>query len=265
MTEINRRDALKQLQEIALAAGKAILEVYESDDFGVETKNEDGYLSPLTRADKTANDIIVEGLQKVSDLPIVSEENTTREVSGNFWLVDPLDGTKEFVKRNGEFTVNIALVQDNQPLLGVVYAPVLDVYYIGDVSAKSAVKIENGTLASITAQHHAMPPVIVTSRSHKDERTEKLLGGIGEYSERSMGSSLKLCLVAEGAAMLYPRLGPTSLWDTAAADAVVTAAGGAVKQLSGEPLVYEPSKQILNPEFIVEAGNNTINWQAYLA
>lgn len=257
---------LENLISIAKKAGDVILEVYESDDFNTETKQDnDGFVSPLTRADKAAHVVITEGLAKISDYDVVSEEGDghlpTTEL---WWLVDPLDGTKEFVKRNGEFTVNIALIKDKRPVLGVVYAPVLDVYYSGDVEAGEAFKIEKGERKAIKAMPTADRPTIVVSRSHKDEKTQKLLDEIGECNEVAMGSSLKLCLVAEGAAALYPRLGPTNLWDTAAADAVVVASGGAVKSLEGALLQYDPAKNILNPFFVVEAANNTINWKEYL-
>ena len=255
-------DLLDKVIDLAKVAGDAIMEVYESDDFDVEIKDDS---SPLTRADKAAHDVIVKGLAKISDYDIVSEEGESRSPETEaYWLVDPLDGTKEFVKRNGEFTVNIALIKDGRPVLGVVYAPVLDVYYCGDVLAKRAIKIEKGEQKEIYATPAAGLPTIVVSRSHKDEQTQKLLDTIGECNEVAMGSSLKLCLVAEGAASLYPRLGPTSLWDTAAADAVVVAAGGAVKDLAGEMLRYNPQQNILNPYFVVESADNTIDWKAAL-
>lgn len=261
MIEINQT-LIDNVQEIAKEAGEAILEVYNSDDFSIEQKDDN---SPLTRADKAANDVIIAGLKRLGNTPIVSEENTIRNVDDEFWLVDPLDGTKEFIKRNGEFTVNIALVRGKRPVFGVVYVPVTRVFYIGDAEHGYAVKYSGSQEESISAVHDHQPPVIVVSRSHRDERTEALLTEIGEHEAKSMGSSLKLCLVAEGAALLYPRLAPTSLWDTAAADAVVTAAGGAVKQLNGELLRYDPSAEILNPYFVVEAKNNAVDWQKALA
>lgn len=253
---------LQQMITIAKQAGDAIMEVYQSDDFGAETKHDGDFASPLTRADKAAHRIIVERLEQLASYDIISEEGENRMVETElYWLVDPLDGTKEFVKRNGEFTVNIALMKGARPLLGVVYAPALDVYYCGNVEHRKAFKIEKGDKKDIEAVSHSMSPKIVVSRSHKDEQTQKLLDSIGEYEEVSMGSSLKLCLVAEGKAALYPRLGPTSLWDTAAADAVVTAAGGSVTTISGLPLQYEPEREILNPHFVVEAMDKPVRWK----
>jgi 3'(2'), 5'-bisphosphate nucleotidase len=253
--------SLEQVLQIARQAGDAIMTVYESDDFGVEHKADD---SPLTKADRLANDVIVRGLATMSDYPIISEENTTRTADGPFWLVDPLDGTKEFIKRNGEFTVNIALIEGGAPILGVVYVPVTEVAYTGDVVRGVAQKYDGKITVIITAKSELSDPVIVTSKSHKDERTVKLLEAIGPHQEISMGSSLKLCLVAEGRATLYPRLAPTYLWDTAAADAVVTAAGGAVKDLMGVRLRYDPALAMKNPYFVVEAAANTIDWQQQL-
>lgn len=251
-----------QLIDITRSAGEAILAVYNSEDFGIVAKEDD---SPLTRADKASNNVITAGLEKISELPIISEENSIREAEGSFWLVDPLDGTKEFIKRNGEFTVNIALVEDSKPVLGVVYAPALGVAYYGDTRRKIAFKEADGMRQAIASRADEQSPVVVTSKSHKDERTAKFLGSIGRHQERSIGSSLKLCLVAEGAAMLYPRLGPTHIWDTAAADAVVRAAGGIVADTGGVLLDYTLNGSTLNPYFVVAASNCTINWRAELA
>lgn len=259
-------ELLEKVIKLSKLAGDAILKVYESDDFDVEKKQDDqGFESPLTKADKAAHETIVEGLATFSEHDVVSEEGHMQVPSTElWWLVDPLDGTKEFVKRNGEFTVNIALMKGNRPILGVVYVPVQDVYYCGDVESGRAFKIEHGNRMNIKALPPAGKPTIVVSRSHREGKTQDLLDSIGEFDEISMGSSLKLCLVAEGKAALYPRLAPTSLWDTAAADAVVTAAGGAVKNLEGKVLVYEPAVEILNPHFVVESANNTIDWQKHL-
>lgn len=251
--------------QAARDAGKEIMTVYESDDFAVEEKTDDkDYVSPLTRADKLANDVIVEQLSKLGDVPVVSEENDIRSVEGMFWLVDPLDGTKEFIKRNGQFTVNIALIDNNRPIVGVVYAPAIDTLYVGDVSTSTSYKEDNSGKQDIEAVPTSDVPVIVTSKSHKDEHTAAMLQGIGPHEELSIGSSLKLCMVAEGAASLYPRLAPTMLWDTAAADAVVIAAGGQVVNTKGERLSYDLKGDLRNPFFIVEAKDNQINWKQYL-
>lgn len=253
---------LQQVEVIARQAGAAIMEVYDSADFNIELKDDK---SPLTKADKLASEIIEVELLKIADYEVISEENNERSGRAErFWLVDPLDGTKEFIKRNGEFTVNIGLIENGRPVLGVVYAPVLDRLYAG-VENEGAYVIEaSAEPRPIRATFDGSVPVIVTSRSHKDERTQKLLDKIGEYEETSMGSSLKLCLIAEGKAELYPRLAPTYLWDTAAADAVVRSAGGTVKNELGQLLEYYPVKSLKNPYFIVAAENTKLNCQKLL-
>lgn len=243
---------------IARNAGVKILEVYARDDFGTRLKSDD---SPLTEADLAAHHAIVDGLQAIDEtIPVLSEESAKipwqeRRQWQRYWLVDPLDGTKEFIKRNGEFTVNIALVENNQPVLGVVYAPVLDVTYYGD--SNGAFK-QSGTDAAqpIQVKPHQQDETwkVVGSRSHAGDSLVAFLQELGEHEMVSMGSSLKLCLVAEGAAHIYPRLGPTSEWDTAASHAVVNAAGGEVVIAdTDEVLQYNTKESLLNPFFIVRA------------
>ncbi len=246
------QELLERVIEIAQIAGAAILEVYETSDAEVSIKDDN---SPLTKADKTAHSIIERKLQAISDFPVISEEgrHDAREAAV-FWLIDPLDGTKEFLKRNGEFTVNIALIKDEVPVLGVVYAPAKELLYAGIVS-RGAYKIVAGKRQEITSVFTGATPKILVSRSHRDALTETLLQKIGEYEEASSGSSLKLCLVAEGRAALYPRLAPTYEWDTAAGDCVVRAAGGKVQDLYGQPLRYHPHAQ-KNPFFVVSTGND---------
>jgi 3'(2'), 5'-bisphosphate nucleotidase len=246
---------LEQVIQITRHAGAAIMEVYDSNEHEVEFKDDD---SPLTRADKAANDLIIKELEKISDYPIISEENETRTVnSTKYWLVDPLDGTKEFINKNGEFTVNIALIEYGEPVLGAVYAPAIDELYAG-LKNKGAIKQTVKGTQTLQSEFKDEVPVIVVSRSHKDERVTKLLEKIGEHREINMGSSLKLCLVAEGKAMFYPRLAPTYLWDTAAADAIVRAAGGTVKNLEDEPLKYDPNHELKNPFFIASTKNSLL-------
>lgn len=250
-----------QVIDIAEQAGKAILSIYHRD-FAVMEKADE---SPLTEADLAAHEIIIQGLQAISDLPILSEESadipwSTRKHWQRYWLVDPLDGTKEFIKKNGEFTVNIALIDKGVPILGVVYAPVLNWTYVGD-ELGNAVKIENGEVRPLTPQPHTAGALrkVVGSRSHQSPQIQDFLTALpGETELVAMGSSLKLCLVAEGKAHLYPRLGPTSEWDTAAAHAVVLAAGGKVTVIEhdlsaeeAEPLRYNTKDSLLNPFFLV--------------
>lgn len=255
---MSRTGLLDDISHIAREAGDVIMQVYESEDFGVETKADS---SPLTRADRAASELIVRRLTEVSEYPVVSEENSVRTADGPFWLVDPLDGTKEFVKRGGDFTVNIALVVDGNPVLGVVYAPVLDVLYAGDVEAGESYKETDEGRSVIVAEADTENIVVVASKSHRNAETEEFLARLKNHTAQSIGSSLKLCLVAEGAAMLYPRLGPTCLWDTAAADAVVRAAGGSVCDLEGNELSYQLSDTMLNPFFVAAAKNNILSWQ----
>lgn len=240
---------IEKIISIARKAGDAIMAVYDSDDFDAQAKDDD---SPLTKADTAAHEIIEKELQEVSDYLVLSEEGL-KDVNGAqvFWLVDPLDGTKEFIKKNGEFTVNIALIENEAPTLGVVHVPARGVTYAGS-NSDGAVKIEAGKKAKITAEYKKPKPTVVVSRSHRDENIEKFLEELGDHEEISMGSSLKLCLVAEGEASHYPRLAPTYTWDTAAADAVVRIAGGTVKDTEGNTLSYPPVAQ-KNPFFIVRA------------
>ena len=230
---------LPQIVALSRHAGAAIMVVYESGDTGETRKADD---SPLTLADMAAHRAIVAGLADITpDIPVLSEEASNipyeaRRHWQRYWLVDPLDGTKEFIKRNGEFTVNIALIENGAPILGVVYAPVLDTCYYGAAAHGAHVQRGNLEPESIRAKKHEPGTVmrIVASRSHSDARTQAMLDGLGEHESISMGSSLKLCLVAEGKAHFYPRLGPTMEWDTAAAHAVVNAAGGEVHPAASE-------------------------------
>lgn len=248
-------ELLREVVVLAKRAGDAIMAVYLSGNVGEISKTDN---SPLTLADLASHRVIVDGLDKLTpNIPVLSEEaadipQAERSRWPRFWLVDPLDGTKEFIKRNGEFTVNIALIEGGVPVLGVVYAPVLDVCYCA--ARGSGAFVQHGT--SLERSIHAQSPVagepikVVASRSHSDARTAALLERLGEHRCISMGSSLKLCLVAEGNAHFYPRLGPTMEWDTAAAHAVVIEAGGAVCDLLGTELRYG-KPDMHNPEFFV--------------
>jgi 3'(2'), 5'-bisphosphate nucleotidase len=239
---------------IARAAGGEILRVYGSE-FAVETKDDH---SPLTAADRAAHALIVRELAKLTpDVPIWSEESARADVADRggwtwFWLVDPLDGTKEFIRRNGEFTVNIALVHDGAPVSGVVHVPVAGRDYWGSRAEGAWRRDAPGTAHRIAVTRPARRPVrVVGSRSHASAALGAFLERVGPHELVTMGSSLKFCLVAEGAADVYPRLGPTSAWDTAAAQAVVEAAGGRVTDLAGRPLAYDcRAADTLNPWFL---------------
>jgi 3'(2'), 5'-bisphosphate nucleotidase len=248
------RKLLDAVAEIARGAGQRILAVYE-EDFEVHAKDDH---SPLTEADLAAHRHIVAQLADIApDDPVLSEESTDipwaeRAPWHRYWLVDPLDGTREFVKRNGEFTVNIALIVDGAPVLGVVHVPVTGVTYLACVDTGAFRQDADGTPQPIrTRVPAAAPPVIAGSRSHAGDSLAAFLERLGEHQLVSIGSSLKFCLVAEGKADCYPRFGPTSEWDTAAAQAVVECAGGTVTDLAGERLRYNTKESLLNPEFIV--------------
>ncbi len=258
---------LPGILEVARAAGRAISEIYTRADLKIETKADQ---SPLTAADRAAHDIIAAGLASLSPgIPLWSEESTgidwdIRRQWPEFWLVDPLDGTREFIKRNGEFTVNIALVRRHAPVLGVVHAPALQRDYYGHVGAGAFRADGGGPGRAICVQSPARLPLrVVGSRSHAGGSLDQILGRLGEHTLVPMGSSLKFCLVAEGDADFYPRLSPTSEWDTAAAQAVVEAAGGAVLDLQGAPLRYNTRPEILNPFFMVR-GDPGRDWLALL-
>jgi 3'(2'), 5'-bisphosphate nucleotidase len=242
-------------------AGAKILEIY-ARDFQIDYKADE---SPLTEADEAANEVIMEFLRReYVDTPIISEENkqlgyAERKSWNRFWLVDPLDGTKEFIKKNGEFTVNIALIENGAPVLGVVYRPVTDTVYMGIVG-EACYRIEgDGAPEVITGGPHYSEKdsvKVVASRSHLTAEVEEFVAKLRaegkEVDFLSAGSSLKLCLVAEGAADVYPRFGPTMEWDTGAAQAVAVAAGKKVLNAeTGEALAYN-KENLLNPFFIVE-------------
>jgi 3'(2'), 5'-bisphosphate nucleotidase len=254
---------IQEIVDISHQAGDKIMTIYQKD-FAIYEKSD---ASPLTEADLAAHNCIVDGLSKVSDLPILSEESADiswqeRNSWDAYWLVDPLDGTKEFIKKNGEFTVNIALIQDGEPVFGVVYAPVLAQTYVGTLG-QGAYKITAGVKAEIAPKAWSKGETwkVVGSRSHQSPEIQALLESLeGQTELVAMGSSLKLCLVAEGAAHLYPRLGPTSEWDTGAAQAVVEAAGGKVTiiedakdalKADAAPLRYNQKESVLNPYFLV--------------
>ena len=266
---MNPGSYLNLVNQIAIEAGIKILEIYEQD-FAV-TDKQDG--SPLTEADQAAHHHIVDALKSLTpDIPVLSEESARvdyelRRQWQQFWLVDPLDGTKEFVKRNGEFTVNIALIDKNRPVLGVVYAPVTgDIYYAADGVGAFKGKADQKAVPISVGCYTGGKATVAASRSHAGDALTAFLDAIakkeGTPETLSMGSSLKLCLVAEGKADVYPRLGPTSEWDTAAAQCVVEVAGGKVNDIGGTALTYnKPS--ILNPFFIVsDAGN--YNWSVLI-
>lgn len=243
------------LIDIARQAGAKILDSYNNQHLEITYKNDE---SPLTDADINSHKIISSELMAISNLPIISEESESIYTkSKNYWLIDPLDGTKEFINKNGEFTVNIALIENQFPIIGIVYHPLKGVAYIGG-SNLGSVKIEpTNDQKNILVSEPTTPIRVVASRSHLNDFTKTFINSLGSVKTIQAGSSLKFCLIAEGIADIYPRLGPTSEWDTAAAQAVVEGAGGSVLTLEGTRLHYQ-KENILNPHFVVR-GNNTLN------
>ncbi|MGB3460666.1 MAG: 3'(2'),5'-bisphosphate nucleotidase CysQ [Rhodanobacter lindaniclasticus] len=257
----------RQIGAIARAAAAAILQVYHGD-FTVQTKGDD---SPLTAADLAAQRVIVAGLATLREqLPVLSEEAkalpwSERRHWARYWLVDPLDGTREFVKRNGEFTVNIALIDDHRSVLGVVLAPVTgELYVAAEGQGAWLQERDGGPWRRIRTRPLGDPPRVVGSRSHGGTQgglLEQLTGS--DYEHVPLGSSLKFCLIARGEADIYLRLGLTSEWDTAAAQCVLDEAGGAVLDLAGQPFRYNRGESLLNPEFVA-IGDLSIDWAARL-
>lgn len=257
------KDLAQEIIAISKAAGAAILNIYKDESkFGVEQKKDD---SPLTQADKNANDIIVAGLEKLAtQYPIISEENklldyVDRKDYTRFWLVDPLDGTKEFIKRNGEFTVNIALVENGIPIMGVVYVPVSDECYWGMKGEGAFYQKGFDEPKQLQANEYKETDKgirVVCSRSHINEETQAFIDKLDQPEAVSKGSSLKFLLIASGQAEVYPRIGPTMEWDTGAAHIILEEAGGEVLNYETmQPLRYN-KENLLNPYFIARARLN---------
>lgn len=252
--------------EIAEAAGLKILDIYQGD-FDVMSKEDN---TPLTAADMAAHYHIVNSLSQLTpELPILSEEAadipySVRSTWQTYWLVDPLDGTREFIKRNGEFSVNIALIHKNKSILGVINIPVQKISYFA-YKGNGAYKISaENKLERIHCREVDINNLIIAgSRSHQSDKIKSFLAKLGNPEIIPMGSSLKSCLVAEGSADLYPRLGLTSEWDTAAAHCIVNEAGGQITKTDMQPLLYNTKDSLLNPEFFV-FGITDINWSVYL-
>jgi 3'(2'), 5'-bisphosphate nucleotidase len=259
------RDHCEAVIAIAQQAAAAIMAVY-AQPFDVERKADN---TPLTRADMAAHHVITTGLQKLTpSWPVLSEEACdiawpVRAQWPVYWLVDPLDGTREFVKRNGEFTVNIALIAQNQPVFGVVLAPATDTLWYATHGA--AFRRDGKGETSLHTQRPANSPLrVAASRSHRDARTEALLQRIGAPEVVALGSSLKFCRIAEGTLDVYPRFGTTSEWDTAAAQCILEAAGGVLLAPDGHPFRYNLRETLLNGDFIA-LGDATLPWRDWLA
>ena len=263
------RELLPEACRIAGEAAEAILKVYQSAEFEVAVKED---FSPLTQADLASHQHIVAGLERLTpDLPVLSEESQgitydERRRWDTFWLVDPLDGTKEFLRRNGEFTINIALIHGHRSVLGVVHLPVSGQTYWAAEGSGAFRSADGETVRLQAAQTVGQPVRVVASRSHASTPTVVFLDRLAREHDLavvSRGSALKLCMVAEGEADLYPRLAPTMEWDTAAAQCVVEQAGGQVTTLGNEPLRYN-KEDLLNPFFMVASPGAAPLWPAYL-
>jgi 3'(2'), 5'-bisphosphate nucleotidase len=261
MENINIGDLLEEVKIIAVQAGHIIMEVYERADFDVMLKHDN---SPLTLADQKANNVICASLHQLNpEIPIISEENKAipyeeRMTYEYCWMVDPLDGTKEFIKRNGEFTVNIALLHKNYPVMGIVYAPVNQTLYWAS-TGKGAFKMNGESIQKISANSFTSKDPglrVVCSRSHLDSGTQRFIDDLLLAEKIAKGSSLKFLILAEGGAEFYPRLAPTMEWDTAAAHIILEEAGGKVYQAdSKKPMQYN-KENLLNP-FFIATGNLT--------
>lgn len=261
------KNLLETAIDAAIDAGKRIMDIHETDDFGVDFKSDN---SPLTKADMASHNIILEYLQQ-TNIPVLSEEGKSipfseRSQWNQLWIVDPIDGTKEFIKRNGEFTVNIALIENQQPVAGVVLVPALDELYFSsseiggyktsDLTKGLSIEERIATSKQLPIDSDARPFTVVASRSHLSEDTEAFIRNLeskhGEVAMLSKGSSLKLCMVAEGSADCYPRFAPTMEWDTAAGQAICNHSGCTViNWKTKQPLLYN-REELLNPWFLVE-------------
>ena len=260
-----------KLIDIVERAGAEILKIYASD-FSVQNKDDE---SPLTQADLASHRVIIEGLTELTpDIPIISEESEppsyeVRRTWPRYWLVDPLDGTKEFVNRNGEFTVNIAFIEGGLPTFGIVGVPVQGKIYLGDVEGARAWVLQDDSASDISGRQPSPSQgmSVVASRSHGGERLEDYLDAleakVGSLTRTPVGSSLKLCVLAAGEADCYPRLGPTSEWDIGAAHAILRAAGGEVYTFDRSVLAYNAKESFLNPEFIA-VGRKDHDWWGLL-
>jgi len=263
----NPIDILDEIVVLAKKAGEKIMEVYESDEFNVTQKSDN---TPVTKADLAAHNTIIEGLSRLNvQYPILSEESAKipfaeRTSWQTYWLVDPLDGTREFIKRNGEFTVNIALISDHRAILGVIDTPVKDICYYACKSHGAFKQIGNNSATRLQTQKKQDKPArIAGSRSHQGDTLKQFLTNVGAHEIFAMGSSLKSCLVAEGELDIYPRLGPTSEWDTGAAQCIVEEAGGVIIETNGQTLLYNMKDSLLNPSFFV-IGDPSHDWLRYL-
>lgn len=261
VADLNNDKFLAVLQDAALEAGRVIIKHY-TDGCAVHSKKDQ---SPVTEADHAAEAVILAAIASVApDIPVVAEEEAAAgrlpaSLGKRFFLIDPLDGTREFLLRNGDFTVNIALIEDGAPILGLVYAPVRNLLYVGnaDGALEITTSTEHRAISQRKIKARIAPPerVVVCSRSHLTQETEQFLKNNRIGNSVSVGSSLKFCMIARGEADIYPRFGPTMEWDTAAGDAVLRAAGGMTTTFDAKPMIYGARsdgsvKGFANPDFV---------------
>lgn len=267
MDSIDLDSLLPPVVSIAKQAGDVILDVYQRTSFEVIDKEDD---SPVTEADIGAHNLIHEQLSQLDvHFPVLSEESLKisaeeRRAWDTYWLVDPLDGTREFVKRNDEFSVNIALIHQGKSILGVIYAPVSEVTHYAAKDIGAFRRNDDGELQKIQVRDLPKEPLIFDSRSHKTQKMQQYLQNVPAYQLQSMGSSLKSCMVAEGSADLYIRFGPTCEWDTGAAQCILEEAGACIVDLDLNPLQYNQKDSLLNPEFMVCNKASLSLWASYL-
>jgi 3'(2'), 5'-bisphosphate nucleotidase len=257
---------IEPVKKIAYEAGRRIMVIYDQG-YSIEEKHDK---TPLTEADLAAHEAIESGLSELTpDIPVLSEESrplsfAKRANWQRYWLVDPLDGTREFIKHNGEFTVNIALIDGHQPILGVVYAPVVGSLYYAARGLGAFKRTGLDEPVRIRVREKCPDKIVIAgSRSHQTPAFKEFIAQLDNYEIIRMGSALKSCLVAEGRADIYARLGPTSEWDTAAAQCIVEEAGGRMTDTAMRPLRYNTKDELLNPHFIV-FGDSSIDWSAYI-
>jgi len=257
-----KTELIEQLIDISIEAGDAILEFYNSE-IDVQVKFDS---SPLTKADLESNSIIVKRLKTLMpNIPILSEEEAdisfdVRSKWNEYWLVDPLDGTKEFINKNGEFTVNIALIRDHKPIFGLIHLPVKKHTYWGCEDKGSFFLDQANNTRKINVSKNTNDPIrIAASRSHPSEELTNLLDKIKNYKLLEVGSSLKFCLIASGEADIYPRFGPTSEWDTAAGEAIARFAGGSMVDFENNNIIYNKGENLINPYFLVTTHQKLAN------
>lgn len=266
LNAVDLQALVEEVCELAVAAGETILNIY-SRDFSVVQKSD---LSPLTEADMASHHILQKGFDQLTPtIPVLSEEGGSfsfreRQAWDQLWLIDPLDGTREFIKRNGEFTVNISLVAGSKAVLGVIYAPVTSECYFAYTGGGAYKRDAAGKIVQIhTRQWDGGHIVVAGSRSQRTQNFERFLAGFSSYETITLGSALKSCVVAEGRADIYARFGPTCEWDTAAAQIIVEEAGGRMMALDGSDLTYNRRESLLNPSFMV-VGDGRHLWKGYL-